>query len=142
MGGSSRSRKGRHGMKPGFDAHIKALWNEMARRHQRDPDNRAASRFQVFNRTADDLARLLTHVDSSSSGSSRLWPLEGPPIASSPIRPATCADCGDRELEHFYTSKCGGDVLCSGCFQRRNPQEAVSSPSSNRPRPPCGKTRP
>ncbi len=35
---------------------------------------------------------------------------------------AVCARCGAGDLEHFYTSRGGGEVLCPSCFQRRHPQ--------------------
>ena len=84
-------------MKP----NLKALWQELIRRHQRDPDKPAASPFQVFNRTADEFARKL--VDEVNAPTS--------------VRPATCVDCGARELAHFYTARVGGSTLCVRCFQ-------------------------
>ena len=33
--------------------------------------------------------------------------------------PVSCADCGARDLEDFYTSKEQNSHLCSSCFQVR-----------------------
>ncbi len=38
---------------------------------------------------------------------------------------AVCARCGAGDLEHLYTSRWGGEVLCPSCFQRRHPQGAA-----------------
>ncbi len=86
-------------MKP----NLKALWQELIRRHQLDSERPGASRFQVFNRTADEFARKL--VDDVNAPTS--------------VRPATCVECGAGSLEHFYTSKQGGSTLCPGCFKSR-----------------------
>ena len=32
-----------------------------------------------------------------------------------------CAQCGASSLEHFYTSKRRGKVLCPACYERRHP---------------------
>ncbi len=86
-------------MKP----NLKALWQELIRRHQLDSERPGASRFQVFNRTADEFAcKLVDDVNAPTS-----------------VRPATCVECGAGSLEHFYTSRQGGYVLCPGCFQGR-----------------------
>lgn len=109
------------------DDSIHSLWETLARCHQDAPDNPAANPFQVFNRTADDLARALADPSPGTSGLSDVWSTRGRSGASSQVGPAACADCGASDLEHFYTSKWGGEVLCPGCFQRRNPQ-GVASP--------------
>ena len=47
------------------------------------------------------------------------WQAEDRALRSSRARPVVCSDCGARHLEHFYTSRVGGSVLCPGCFQNR-----------------------
>ena len=32
---------------------------------------------------------------------------------------AVCAQCGAGDLEHFYTAKRTGKVLCQACYERR-----------------------
>ena len=37
-----------------------------------------------------------------------------------PKAPVSCADCGARDLEVFYTSKAQHSHLCPTCFQARS----------------------
>ena len=52
---------------------------------------------------------------------------------SSRVRPAVCVDCGARDLEHFYTPKEGGCLLCPSCFQSRVADGQAWEAESSRP---------
>ncbi len=46
---------------------------------------------------------------------------------------AVCAKCGAKRLEHFYTSKRDGRMLCGTCFQQRVGHGMARTASSTEP---------
>ncbi len=96
---------------------VKALWDDLAQRQQLDPHCKAASLFQAFNRTADELARTLADLEARSTALTEQWRAEDQVLRLSRVRPV-CARCGARNLEHFYTAKRTGKILCPACHQR------------------------
>jgi hypothetical protein len=92
---------------------LQRLWKDLYRRHQGDGEKPVPSRFQLFNRVADDLTRALSQIDSEAL--TELDQLRG----SSTVVRALCAGCGAQDLEHFYTSWRARETLCADCFRKR-----------------------
>ncbi len=103
---------------------VKALWDDLAQRHQLDPHRKAASLFQAFNRTADELARTLADLEARCTALTEQWRAEDQVLRLSRVRPV-CAKCGATNLEHFYSSKRDGRTLCATCFAPRVEQSVA-----------------
>ncbi len=103
---------------------VKALWDDLAQRHQLDVHRKAASLFQAFNRTADGLARTLAELEARCAALTEQWRAEDQALRLSRVRPV-CAKCGAKDLEHFYTAKGTGRTLCAACFEQRVEQGTV-----------------
>ena len=90
---------------------LKCLWDELARRHREIPGQPPPSGFQLFNRIADDLTRMLAEKPRPASGN---YQVEG-----SIVQPSHCGECRTSGLQHFFTSWRTGERLCEKCFQGR-----------------------
>lgn len=96
----------------------RALWKALAQaQRDRSPDE-PPSGFQVFNRAADEMTRVL--AERSSGDDARYeeggdW--RGPRV--SVTRPS-CSECGASNLEHFFSLQAVGATLCVPCFRRRH----------------------
>lgn len=92
---------------------LQVLWDDLARRHKSTPGQPKPSGFQLFNRVADELARTLPQI--AAEALRELDQLQGSFSGS----PAICTGCGAANLQHFYTSKVQGEMLCATCFHER-----------------------
>ena len=93
-----------------------SLWEELAGRHRRDPSKPPPSRFQLFNRTADDLAGRLAR-DASERSALPGAHQEGAHSFTALVSRPACDQCGAEDLEHFYTCRRTRRTLCARCFQ-------------------------
>lgn len=95
-----------------------SLWRELAEAQlDRSPDE-GLSKFQIFNRTADDMARALAErLAAAEALEGEDGNRRGPRAAVTRPR---CSDCGALNLEHFFSMRTIGSVLCATCFERKH----------------------
>ena len=100
---------------PDHDAHIHAFQDDRTERASLDRINQAKEHWRAYiqGRAELELIRNKQAIPLSA------WRAEDRARRSSRVRPVVCSDCGAGHLEHFYTSRAGGDALCAGCFQAR-----------------------
>lgn len=99
----------------------KALWQQLAQAQRDRSTQERPNGFQMFNRTADEMARVLAERLAAADalcgedGESR-----GPRVA---VTRPSCFECGASNLEHFFSLRAMGSVLCATCFARRHHPE-------------------
>ncbi len=98
-----------------YDAHIHAFEVDLTEQSSRDRINQAKEHWRAYLQGRAELELLRNKQTILLSA----WQAEDRARRSSRIRPAVCVDCGARDLEHFYTSRTGGSMLCQWCFQSR-----------------------
>ena len=95
-----------------------ALWKELAQAQRDRSAQERANGFQMFNRTADAMARALAErLVAADSLSGEDGERHGSRI--SVTRPS-CSECGASNLDHFFSLRAIGSVLCATCFGRRH----------------------
>lgn len=95
------------------------LWQALAQAQRDRSTEEGLNKFQMFNRTADEMARALAErlADAEAlAGEDGHW--QG--SKTSVTRPR-CSDCGAPNLEHFFSLRAIGSVLCAPCFGRKHP---------------------
>ncbi len=98
-----------------FDTHIHAFQDDRTAPASLDRVNRAKEHWRAYLQGRAELELLLNKQTILLIA----WQAEDRALRSSRARPVVCSDCGAQHLEHFYTSRAGGYVLCLGCFQSR-----------------------
>lgn len=95
-----------------------ALWKELAQAQRERFAQERANGFQMFNRTADAMARALAErLVAADALCGEAGERRGPRI--SVTRPS-CSECGASNLDHFFSLRAIGSVLCATCFGRRH----------------------
>ncbi len=72
----------------------------------------------MFNRTADEMARTLAErlaAVEALAGEDGVW--DG---SRTRITRPSCSECGALNLEHFFSMRGIGSVLCATCFGRKH----------------------
>ncbi len=95
-----------------------ALWKELAQAQRDRPTEDRPNGFQMFNRTADEMARVLAERLAAAEalcGDDGEW--RGP---RNSVKRPSCSECGASNLEHFFSMRALGSVLCPTCFGRRH----------------------
>ncbi len=98
-----------------YDAHLHAFQVDLTEQASLDRINQAKEHWGAYLQSRAELELLLNKQTILLSA----WQAEDRALRSSRARPVVCVDCGARHMEHFYTSKAGGAMLCAGCFQSR-----------------------
>jgi len=98
--------------------HLQASWRDCVERGEVDGHTPPTSVVEAYLQVAEAQGRRLAGIPWGD-GRHDLADDEELMLAELPPTRATCASCGARELEHFYTAKAGCSMLCPGCFQAR-----------------------
>ena len=97
------------------------LWNRFTLSGELDPPHPPATVWDAYTQVAGIQARHLREVAQDiqqdvtaliAEGEDALLPV------NLRLKLAVCARCGAGDLEHFYTAKRSGKVLCQACYQR------------------------
>jgi len=112
--------------------HLQESWQDYAQRGEVDADNPPTSILEAYLQVAEARTKRLASIpwgdvscDDHADG------VEDEVIGAEYGRKlAFCAECGTKHLEHFYTSKRDGRMLCGTCFQRRVVQGVARKPAS------------
>ncbi len=95
-----------------------ALWKELAQAQRDRSEEERLNKFQMFNRTADEMARTLAErlaAVEALAGEDGNWY-----SARTCVTRPTCSECGASNLEHFFSMRAMGSVLCATCFERQH----------------------
>ncbi len=98
-----------------LDAHLHAFQDDLTERASLDRINRAKEHWRAYIQGIAELELMRNKQTILLSA----WRAEDRALRSSRARPVVCSDCEARGLEHFYTARVGGSMLCVGCFQGR-----------------------
>lgn len=99
-----------------------STWRELMEAHRSSPASDRLTGFHLFNRAADDLARVL----DDAAGRAALEMAQ----AQTPMFRPTCVHCRASGLEHFFTFTTTGAVLCEACYAvRAQPGDRDGEPS-------------
>ena len=99
--------------------HLKASWRECAERGDVDAHNPPASMVEAYLQVAEARVRRLAGIPWGDGTQLDLVDDEEELLSANLRRTlAVCARCGAGDLEHFYTAKRTGKVLCQACHQR------------------------
>ncbi len=97
--------------------HLQESWRDCAERGGVDGDNPPTSIVEAYLIVAQVRVRRLAGIPWGD-GTHDLADDEELMLAELPPTRATCARCGAGDLEHFYTSKRTGKILCPVCHHR------------------------
>ncbi len=97
--------------------HLQASWRDCAERGEVDGHTPPTSVVEAYLMVAEAQGRRLAGIPWGD-GRHDLADDEELMLAEMMPTRATCATCGAGDLEHFYTAKWTGKVLCSACHQR------------------------
>ncbi len=97
--------------------HLQASWSDCAERGEVDAQHPPESIIEAYLFVADVRMKRQGGIPWGD-GRHDLADDEELMLAELPPTRATCARCGAGDLEHFYTAKWTGKVLCSACHQR------------------------
>ncbi len=97
--------------------HLQASWRDCAERGEVDAQNPPTSVVEAYLQVAEARARRLAGIPWGD-GTHDLADDEELMLAELMPTRATCARCGAGDLEHFYTSKRTGKILCPVCHHR------------------------
>ncbi len=97
--------------------HLQASWRDCVERGEVDGHTPPTSIVEAYLQVAEARGRRLAGIPWGD-GRHDLADDEELMLAELPPTRATCARCGAGDLEHFYTAKWTGKVLCSACHQR------------------------
>ena len=114
---------------PAFDAHLHAFQDDRMDRASLDRINRAKEYWQAYLQGRAELALMRNKQAILLSA----WQAEDQAMRASAVNLASCADCGARNLEPFYTSRVGGSTLCRGCFQSRVARGVAKEADTHQP---------
>ncbi len=97
--------------------HLQASWRDCVERGDVDAQNPPESMIEAYLLVAEVRTKRVSGIPWGD-GRHDLADDEELMLAELPPTRATCARCGAGDLEHFYTAKWTGKVLCSACHQR------------------------
>ena len=100
---------------------LRELWHACAERGDVDASNPPSSVVEAYLQVAEARVQRLAGIPWGDGEHDE----EEDDATEILERLATCAACGASDLEHFYTSKPGGKVVCAGCYQRRDEREGI-----------------
>ncbi len=92
--------------------HLLASWRDCAERGEVDGHTPPTSIVEAYLQVAEAQGRRLAGIPWGDGRHDLADDEELMPTRT------VCARCGARELEHFYTAKWTGKVLCPACHQR------------------------
>ncbi len=96
------------------------LWNKFALHRGLDANNPPATIEEAYRQViALQLGHVAYLLEDIYRDANALVAEEGLLDANAQQAGAVCARCGAGDLEHFYTSKRRGTMLCEACFQRQ-----------------------
>ncbi len=97
--------------------HLQASWRDCAERGEVDGHTPPTSVVEACLQVAEARGRRLAGIPWGD-GRHGLADDEELMLAELPPTRATCARCGAGDLEHFFTSKRTGKILCPVCHHR------------------------
>ncbi len=100
---------------PDYDAHIHAFLDDRTERSSLDRINRAKEHWRAYVQGRAESELMLNKQAILLSA----WQAQDRARRSSRVTSTVRCDCGARDLEHFYTPKRSGTMLCTACFQQR-----------------------
>ncbi len=100
-----------------WPSHLQESWGDCTARGEVDAHNPPASIVEAYLQVAEARVRRLAGIPWGDRTHDLADDDEEYP-AEFARRLATCAACGARDLEHFYTCKRDGRTLCAACFQQ------------------------
>ncbi len=108
---------------PFADAPIEllCLWYKYALRGDLDSHNPPATFEEAYTQVVEAQLREMQAVAQDMCEHAEALMAEEEELVDGNLRRtlAVCAKCGAKRLEHFYTSKRDGRMLCGICFQQR-----------------------
>ncbi len=100
-----------------WPCHLQESWRDCAERGEVNGHTPPTSVVEAYLQVAEARGRRLAGIPWGD-GRHDLADDEELMLAELPPTRATCARCGAGDLEHFYTAKWTGKVLCPACHQR------------------------
>ncbi len=100
--------------------HLLASWRDCAERGAVDGDNPPTSIVEAYLIVAQVRVRRLAGIPWGDGTQLDLADDDEELLSANLRRTlAVCARCGAADLEHFYTAKRTGKVLCPACYERQ-----------------------
>ncbi len=122
---------------PFADAPIEllCLWYKYALRGDLDSHNPPATSEEAYTQVVEAQLREMQAVAQDMCEHAEALMAEEEELVDGNLRRAlaVCAKCGAKRLEHFYSSKRDGRILCGTCFQQRVGQGVARKASSPDP---------
>ncbi len=114
---------------------LQRLWNKHALRGDLDRHNPPATAEEAYTQVVEVQFREMQAVAQEIREDAEALIAEEEELVDGNLRRAlaVCAKCGAKKLEHFYTSKRDGRMLCGTCFQQRVGQGVAREASSTDP---------
>ncbi len=100
---------------PTWPPHLKELWHSCAERGEVDASKPPTSVVEAYLLVAEARVQRLASIPWGDGEHNE----EEDYSTELLQRLATCGACGAGKLEHFYTSKRWGKVLCPACYEQR-----------------------
>ncbi len=113
---------------------LQALWNKFALSGEVDARNPPVTVQEAYNQVVEIQLRHMGEVMEELNEDVNAFMAEsedGLRDANLRRKLAVCTECGARDLEHFYTSKQGGSMLCPTCYQSRVKRGVIQEPDAH-----------
>ncbi len=112
--------------------HLQASWRDCAERGAVDGDNPPTSIVEAYLIVAQVRVRRLAGIPWGDGTQHDIADDEEELLSANLRRTlAVCAKCGAGNLEHFYTAKRTGKILCQACYARQGKRTGHTKSHNN-----------